>query len=102
MENAFGSKEEFMKMIQAWREFYNDKDSRCKLQAYHFGLYAALRGKDWRNHYAPTTRKDTKDELEYRLFKQDTKYLDLTPFGEITTPEHIGFIREHNIEKWGA
>lgn len=102
MERTFTTKEEYMEMIKAWRAFYNDKDSRMNLRSYHYGLYAALRGLDWRNHYAPTTRDETKEELHYRLMKQDAKYLDLSPFGGTITPENIAFIREHNIEKWGA
>lgn len=99
MESIFESKEEFFAMVASWKAYANGEETKNGLAAHDYALYAALRGKDWRKHFAPNSHKSTIQALNFYLLK--SKWIITTPFGPGITMEKIEQLRASGIiEKW--
>ena len=102
MENKtsiFESKEEYFAMVDAWKAYTKAEETKSQLAAHDYALYAALRGKDWRKHFAPHSHKTTIQALNFYLLK--SKWIVTAPFGTGITMEKIEQLRAlGTIEKW--
>lgn len=98
MESVFETKEQYLEMRSNWKKFYNTEGGKECLNAYHFALYALLRGKDWRKCFAINSNQHTLQWLEYWLFKSE--HMSLIPFGGSVTSKHITQLRAAGIPKW--
>lgn len=103
--SIFETKEDYLKMIAAWKQNCSFKDEegktiQNKISYIDFALYSLLRGKDWRKCLAPNTKANIIYDIEFSLFKRDPKYISLIMFNGIITPEDITKLREIGIKKW--
>lgn len=96
--NLFETREEYFKMVDAWKK--HATEIGCSTEA--LGIYALLRGKDWRAGLSPNTNPDLIKWLYYKLTEGTFKYLDLTPFNGTVTEELIQKMRSQEIPQWAA
>jgi len=95
----FNSKEEYIEFIKNWCEFYNNKETRSKLECIHYVLYSLIRGKDWRKCFAPNTDKKLIKLIEHIILEGSIYSYMLEPFKDISL-EDINVIRENGIPLW--
>ena len=105
-EQIFETKEQYLEMIQAWKNSCKDKDFQFKPE--HFALYAIIRGKDPKECFAKPEQQSKKkligqgktgwETYNFSMARIMGGYNDaslLAPFGDTLTTEHLKTIREN-------